>query len=332
MLKKIDWDAQVGRRLRLRDLHVLFTVAQRGSMAKAAAQLGVSTPTVSEVIADLEQGIGVRLLDRSPQGVEPTKYGHALLKRTLVIFDELKQSIKDIEYLADPTLGEVRIACASTITTLILGQVVPRFLEQHPRAVVHHDDVTIFAALLAGVRERKYDLIVTRLDRPLIGEEDGLNVEILFHDRIVLAAGMHSRWARRRKIHLAELADEPWILSATDTWNYARLAEAFQEHGLPMPRPSAVTLSAPLRAHLLANGPYIASIAHSALRLYTDHYAIKVLPVDLPDRTTPVGLITLRNRTLSPVVERFVEYIRDFTRPIYEGRPNRKPQVRGTPA
>ena len=61
MLKKIDWDRQIGRRLRLRDLHVFFTVAQSGSMAKAAAQLGVSTPTVSEVIADLEHGLGVRL-------------------------------------------------------------------------------------------------------------------------------------------------------------------------------------------------------------------------------------------------------------------------------
>src|SRR5215467_4034956 len=110
MLRKIDWESQIGRRLRLRDLHVFFTVAQRGSMAKAAAQLGVSTPTVSEVIADLEHGLGVRLLDRSPKGVEPTRYGEALLKRTLTVFDELKQSIKDIEYLADPTAGEIRIA------------------------------------------------------------------------------------------------------------------------------------------------------------------------------------------------------------------------------
>src|SRR5947208_16556843 len=98
MLRKIDWDSQIGRRLRLRDLHVFVTVAQRGSMAKAAIQLGVRTPTVSEVIADLEHGIGVRLLDRSPRGIEPTRYGHALLKRTAVIFDELKQSIRDIEY------------------------------------------------------------------------------------------------------------------------------------------------------------------------------------------------------------------------------------------
>jgi DNA-binding transcriptional LysR family regulator len=321
MLRKIDWDSQIGRRLRLRDLHVLFTVAQRGSMAKAAAQLGVSTPTVSEVITDLEHELGVRLLDRSPQGVEPTRYGHALLKRTLIVFDELKQSIKDIEYLADPTLGEVRIACTIAVTATILPQVVQRFAQQHPRAVVHQDDVTIFAANLSGLRERKYDLSLTRLDRPLTDEDDDLNVEILFDDRMVLAAGMHTRWARRRKIDLAELADEPWILSAPYTWNYARLTEAFQERGLPMPTASAVIQSALLRAHLLANGPYIASLAHSSTRLHTDRYAIKVLPVDLPDRTTPVGIITLKNRTLSPVVERFIEYVRDFTRPMREGRP-----------
>src|SRR5262249_57045671 len=81
MVRKIDWDNQIGRRLRLRDLHVFFTVVQRGSMAKAAAHLGVSQPAVSEVIGNLEHALGVRLLDRSPQGIEPTMYGRALIKR-----------------------------------------------------------------------------------------------------------------------------------------------------------------------------------------------------------------------------------------------------------
>src|SRR3954467_2531077 len=142
MLKKIDWDRQIGRRLRLRDLHVFSTVAQCGSMSKAAAQLEVSPPTVSEIIANLEHGIGVRLLDRSPRGVEPTRYGHALLKRTLVVFDELKQGIKDIEYLSDPTLGEVRIAC-TTATMGFIPQVVQCFAQQYPRAIVYQDDVTV---------------------------------------------------------------------------------------------------------------------------------------------------------------------------------------------
>ena len=90
MLRKIDWDNQIGHRLRLRDLHVFFTVVQDGSMSKAAARIGISTPTVSEVIAGLEHGLGVRLFDRGPKGVEPTRYGDALLKRALIVFDELK--------------------------------------------------------------------------------------------------------------------------------------------------------------------------------------------------------------------------------------------------
>src|SRR5919202_5076381 len=109
MARKIDWENQIGRRLSLRDLHVLSTVVQRGSMAKAAAQLGVSQPAVSEVIADLEYTLGVRLLDRSPQGVEPTIYGRALLKRSTVAFDELKQGIKEIEFLSEPSACELRI-------------------------------------------------------------------------------------------------------------------------------------------------------------------------------------------------------------------------------
>src|SRR5438552_5644550 len=162
MLKKIDWDSQIGRRLRLRDLHVFATVAQRGSMAKAAVQLGVSTPTVSEVIADLEHGLGVRLLDRSPQGVEPTRYGHALLKRTLIVFDELKQTIKDTENLDDPSTGEIRIACPLALACTVIPHIFERFAKKYPRVILHFDEVRAASAArnLQDLRDRKYDLVL----------------------------------------------------------------------------------------------------------------------------------------------------------------------------
>src|SRR6185295_3999777 len=107
MARRIDWEQQIGRRLRLRDLHVFLTVANRGSMAKAAAELGVSQPVVSAVIAGLEHAVGARLFDRSARGVEPTRYGQALLKGGSVAIDELKQTVKQIEFLSDPATGEV---------------------------------------------------------------------------------------------------------------------------------------------------------------------------------------------------------------------------------
>jgi DNA-binding transcriptional LysR family regulator len=219
MLRKIDWDNQIGHRLRLRDLHVFFTVAQVGSMSKAAARIGVSTPTVSEVIAGLEHGLGVRLFDRGPKGVEPTRYGNALLKRALTVFDELKQSIKDIEYLEDPASGEIRIAAALAIAFTVIPHVFERFTKRYPRVVLHFDEVTSSVATrdLRELRERKYDPILERGKPSEIEERtaDDLNIETLFDDQLVIVAGSKNKWAsRRRKIDLAELVNEPWIMQA----------------------------------------------------------------------------------------------------------------------
>src|SRR5258705_10058036 len=115
----IDWESRIGRRLGMRDLYVFVTVVQRGSMAKAAKQLNVTQPAVSKAIGDLEHTLGVRLLDRRPQGVEPTMYGRALLKRSNAVFDELKQSIRDIEFLTDPTTGELKIGCSESISATL---------------------------------------------------------------------------------------------------------------------------------------------------------------------------------------------------------------------
>src|SRR6266853_316597 len=122
-----DQENRITRRLRFRDLQVFFAVVQCGSMAKAANGLGVTQPAVSEVIAGLEHAFGVRLFDRSPQGVEPTIYGRALLKRSLAAFDELKQGIRDIEFLTDPTVGDVRFGCQESIAAAILPPIVQRF-------------------------------------------------------------------------------------------------------------------------------------------------------------------------------------------------------------
>src|SRR5262245_28034461 len=180
MLRKIDWERQIGRRLKLRDLHVFLTVTQCSSMGKAAAQLGVSPPTVSEVIADLEHALGVRLLDRSAQGVEPTIYGQALLRRGVAAFDELKQGIRDIEFLSDPTTGELRIGCSEPVSAAVLPPILDQFLQKYPRVDVHVNDVPPPTREMSGVRERKNDLILNRLVAPISRDPlgDDLNVEV----------------------------------------------------------------------------------------------------------------------------------------------------------
>jgi DNA-binding transcriptional LysR family regulator len=316
MAKEIDWDSRIGRRLRLRDLHILFTVVQRGSMAKAAQTLGVTQPAVSKVIAELEHTLGVRLLDRGARGVEPTKYGRALLARSNAAFDELRQSVRDIEFLADPTVGEVRIGCQETFAAAILPSVIHQFSQAYPRVVLHVEQLGSLAAESSALRERTIDMGMFLLVKPNDDKlfADDLNVEVLFLEQMVIVAGRQSRWARRRKVGLAELVDEPWVLTESDTLSYMRLAEAFAACGLGMPKQILQTLSSHLRVNLASSGSHITTLPNTTLRVYADRFALKALPVDIPAQAWPAVIVTLKNRTLSPVVERFIQHIRDFTR------------------
>ena len=330
MLHKIDWESQIGRRLRLRDLHVFSLVVQCGSMAKAARRLGVSQPAVSEVIIDLEHALGVRLLDRSAQGIEATIYGDALLKRSIAVFDELKQSVRDIEHLADPTVGELRIGFTESLSTTILPAAISNFSQQYPRVAVHFDDVSAHAAatLGPGLRERKYDCVLQRIVTPLPNGSDDLQAEVLFDDELVIAAGSNTRWARRHNIDLAELVNEPWILPPPGTWYHAFVSKLFKERGLEAPKAGMVTHSLALRMRMLSEGPYITTFASSIMRLNAARYALTALPVEISTPRLSAGILTLKNRTLSPVVDRFLDIARAVARPFVLADRSRKSTAR----
>src|SRR5262245_29522877 len=234
------WERRIGRRVRLRDLHVLLTVVQCGSMAKAAQRLAVSQPAVSKAIADLEHTLHVRLLDRNPQGVEATLYGRMLVRRGLAVFDELRQGVGEIEFSADPSVGDIRVGCPESVTATLLPVVIKQLFDQHPKLVLHVAQTNPSTLDIRQLRERNVDLMIGRVP-PSIAEDD-LHVEILFYERMIAVAGAQSKWARRRKLELADLVHAAWILAPTSV-----VDEAFRARGLEPPLPSVTTFSFYLR-------------------------------------------------------------------------------------
>ena len=128
---------RIGLRMKLHDLHVLMAVVQAGNMSKAAALLNTTQPAISRSIAELERTIGVRLLDRTSQGVEVTEYGRALLDGGTAVFDDLRQAVRSTKFLADPTAGEVRIGCIHPLAGSFVSAVIHRLSRQYPRIVFH---------------------------------------------------------------------------------------------------------------------------------------------------------------------------------------------------
>ena len=308
------WQARIGRRVRLRDLHVLLTVVQLGSMAKAAHRLRVSQPAISKSVADLEHALDVRLLDRGPQGVEPTIYGHALVQRGMAVFDELRQGVSDIEFLANSAVGEVRVACHESLVAAFLPAIVSRLGEQYPGISVRIDQMSMPISFEARrLRERNVDVIIAR--GSLDASAGDLQAEALFEESLIVVAGADSPWVRRRKVALADLSTENWILFPPDEFLGQLLSQVFNDHGLAVPRARVYTMSYHLRDALLGSGRYVTVIAECMLRvLNAKRPTVRRLPIDLgiPPRT--VSVFSLKKRSLSPVAQRFVACARETAR------------------
>ena len=197
--------------------------------------------------------IGVRLLDRNRQGVEPTEYGRALLDCGVAVFDDLRQGVKNIEFLADPTAGEVRIGSNPFLAASFVSAVVDRLSRRYPRIVFHL--VTGHAETLhRELSERNVDLLIARRFGPIADER--LDFEFLFDDSYVVVAGAQNPWVRRRRIELAELVNESWVLPPPESVIGSVVMEAFRASGLDYPRATVVTDSSEVRISLLATGRF----------------------------------------------------------------------------
>ena len=304
---------RIGRPIKLQDLHVLMAVVQAGSMNKAAVLLKTGQSAISRSIAELEHSVGVRLLDRNPQGVEPTRYGRALLDGGAAAFDDLRQALKNIEFLADPTAGEVRIGSSALLAASFVSAVVERLSRRYPRIVFHLVTGHV-ETLHRELSERNVDLLIARRFGPLADER--LDFEFLFDDSYVVTAGVHHPCVRRRKIELAELVSEAWVLPPPGSVIASVVMEAFRARGLDYPRTTVVTESSEVRTSLLATGRFVTIFPASALKFSPRSLEVKVLPVELPMARLPNGIVVPKTRALSPVAQLFINCAREVAKSL----------------
>ena len=313
-------DPRIKQRLKLRELETLRVVCQAGSMAQAAKVLSISQPAVSKAISELEDTLGVPMFDRTAKGVEATIYGRAFVKWANAVFDDIKQGVQEIEILSDPSSGELRIGATEPMIAGILPVILARLSGQYPRMGFQITQYGARAQQYRDLRERRIDLT---LGRALDPASEEFRTEILFDEPLRVFAGSKNPWFKRRRIGLAELVDEPWTLPYRDTVVGEMIAEAFHASGLEVPRSGIVCNSVQMHYSLLATSRYLAMLPESLLRF--GHFDLmRVLPIDLNVRVIPVGITVLRNRTINPIAELFIECAREVAKPLAQRK--HKPQ------
>jgi DNA-binding transcriptional LysR family regulator len=195
---------------------------------------------------------------------------------------------------------------------------VREFCREFPGIVLDIQSVPTPTLELPDLHARKLDIVLARLSRPHASDPLGedFDVSVLYEDEAVIAAGADSRWARRDSIDLAELSAASWVGTPRETLTTMAMAQTFQAAGLPVPKLRVMTFSVQVRAHLLAAGDFLSAMPKSLLRLNPECAGLTALPIKLPKSRFPVAIVRLKNRTLTPVVELFLERLRSHVKSL----------------
>jgi DNA-binding transcriptional LysR family regulator len=256
------------------------------------------------------------LLERSRQGITATPYAVALIKRGTAIFDELRQGFQDVDFLADPSTGEVRIGATEPLSVAVIAPVINQLSRQFPR-IRFNVTVGDAATLYRGLVDRHFEVALSRMNKPVPDEFD---VETLFEDTLSVATGAKNPLIRRRKLALSDLVNEPWATFPFDSLFGSLVENVFRVRGLNPPQASVVSLSPFLLNELRATGRFVSIIPRYWLELPPKHPSIAALPISLPETRMPVSIVSLKNRMLSPRVKLFLDRVRLVVKPLTKSK------------
>lgn len=309
----MQWHDRIGRRLRLKDLHTLQTVAEVGSMAKASHRLGLSQPAISKAITDMEHAVGAALLDRTSRGVELTECGRLLVERTRVVFDEIRLGVTDIVHRSDPAQGVVAIGVTEPVTAIV-SEIVGHLVRKYP-GIRYNIVVGDRDALEHGLRKRTLDVAITRWAPSPVA--DDLATDVLFRSSLaVMADRRHPLLRSKKKLKLADLMGEQWTLSPPGSFLGRTGVELFRRHHLPLPPTTVTTLSIYMRLNLLAGSRFITLLPMQILGNRSSSAWLRALDVDLGDTSAPIASITLKGRRAGGAVKLFQQASRDVCKAL----------------
>lgn len=290
----------------LRDMEYFAAIAEHGQVQRAAAALGLSQPALSKSLRRLEETMKAKLLKRTPKGVELTAVGSALLsqvRRLRLTLDEISRETAD---LSEGRAGYLRVGTGPDLAMHLMPAACAALLKDAARVTLK---VTVGTAdvLLPALSRGELDLLVTA--SPLIGHDDLVLERLIDEDYVVYASANH-RLARKKRVTLADLAQERWMLALTSGSLQQELHRAFAANGLPPPKVTVETNSVPFRLHLLPSTDLLTFLPKRAFHERTAGARLAALHVNGLSYRRTIAVCHRKDAYLSPAAGRFVEILK----------------------
>lgn len=288
-------------------LALFHAVAQAGGISRGAELAHVSQPAVSKQIAELEEALGVRLLERLPRGSRLTEAGKLLAgyaQRWRSVETEAEQAIKEFRGLKR---GRLAMGASMTVGGYLLPESIAEFHRRFPEI-----ELQVSIANTQSIREALLDgSIDLGLTEGSI-EEDELESTVFFQDELVVIAPVGHPLLKKKNVSLREVCREPLILREEGSGTRAVVEQALRRKGIPV-KPLLSLASPEAIKNLVATGIGLAFVSRLMLGAETQAGRLGIVALkDLVIRR-PLHLQRVRGRSESPAVKQFLEVLRDWT-------------------
>ncbi len=299
----------LSRHLTTRQMRMLLAIAEHRSVVKASRELNVAQPALSRSLSDLEGVLNLKLFNRSPQGMAPTVFGEALIRRLKAIIGELHDADEELGALRAGTYGHVSIGCIPLLPAGILPHLLSGVVRTRPGLTVRVTDGGGIESLLNQLRDRKLDMVLCI--RPKTSEQDDDFVfEPLFNDTMLLVAGRNHPATRARNPSLRNIDLDPVVLPNQGSVYRRCIDETFLRLNRPAPTAAIEANSPMLRLGLAENSGMATFIQASVWSDKGSRYRIKVIPIKESIEYGAIGYMVLRKWQTTPAAAALIEFMR----------------------
>ncbi|GAB3626453.1 LysR family transcriptional regulator [Pandoraea terrae] len=291
----------------MQHLRLLLAIEERGSLRQAADELALTQPAVTKMLQDMEALLGVPLFERHVRGLRPTRFGATATRYAKLVFSDMAGFRDELAALESGKIGKVRVGAVMAPTPVLLAEVIRRLKRDHPLLDVSVQVDT--SDVLVPLLERdQLDLVLGRV--PEGWDTSLLEFDQLGEEGLAIVVCRDHPLVKRRKPSFEELATFPWIMQPLPSPMRALVDRSFADAGVTPPSSTIETAAVLMTTSLLPGSDLVAVLPASVAAFYARLDVLKVLPVPLPRKLGPYGIVTRRGRPLSASMSLLVDTLR----------------------
>lgn len=290
--------------MQLRHVSAIVAVADTGSLRAAAKRLGVSQPSLTKAIREIETITGVGLLQKTVRGSVPTDAGRMFLVRARSILEEMRRVKEEMNLVAGVRDGSVTVGLSVGAALLLSGGAIETFMRTHPHVRICVIE-GLFDQLISGVRQGRLDFSVGGL--PATETDDHLRVETLFQNRVVPAVRRNHPLAHAKSF--ADLTGCEWAITNDDPAFVTHFSKHFEALGLPPPVIRLRCESFFTLLQLVPRTDLIVAMPHTLLRHPVAAESLQPIRIKEPCPTTRFALVCKADVPLTPHANALAQYI-----------------------